>query len=142
MRFNGLTFIPCHSAQGSCGSQTTSGLLPSGVQIRLHFLQAAGVEDLLRREPGLAGDPRAGEEGAILARRVGVGVDAEADAAIESTADDPPVDVEAIRIAVDLDHHTALAGALEDALVVERVSLPGAQAPAGHAAQAPTAGGA
>ena len=46
-----------------------------------------------------------------------------------------PVDVEAVRIAVDLDHHAALAGLFEHAVEIQGVSLALQELPSGEVTQ-------
>src|SRR2546423_8430225 len=62
-------------------------------------------------------------------------MNAEAHAAIERAADETPIDVQPIRIAVDLDHDSALAGLLEHPVEIHRVARPRQQLPAGEVAE-------
>src|SRR5205085_1188878 len=64
-----------------------------------------------------------------------VGIDAEADAEVEGAADVTPVEVEAVRVAVDLNHHAALSRLLENALEVDAVAVAREQLASGEMAE-------
>ena len=63
--------------------------------------------------------------------RVGIGMNAEADAAVERVSDKAPIDVQTPRIAVDLDHDAALPRPLEHTIEIHRVTLACKQQSAG-----------
>src|ERR1043165_3982400 len=92
-------------------------------EVLRHLRGVARVEDLFRRQPGLARHPDAADERVVLARRMRIGIDAEEHAAVKRASDEAPVEVEPARVAVDLDHHPALAGALEDLVELHRVAV-------------------
>src|SRR4051794_30393643 len=110
---------------GARGQRGESGLngRPPRFQILRNFIGRLCIENLLRRQAGFARHPRAADERRVFVNRMRVGIDAEADAEIHRAADMAPVEVEAVRIAVDLDHHAALPGFLEDSLEIDAVAV-------------------
>ncbi len=74
------------------------------------------------REPSLPRYVASGENVAHLGGRVGIGMDRERDAAFERAAQQAPVEVEPVRIAVDLDHHPGAGRGVEDAVEIDLVS--------------------
>src|SRR5262245_57159469 len=93
------------------------------------------VEHVAGRQPGAAGDRYAPPSVAQRRRRVGVRVDRQLDAAIPRQPSVVFVDVETVRLAVDLDGDARGLGGVDDALEVEGVRFPLEEHPAGWMSQ-------
>src|SRR3954447_16817827 len=92
-------------------------------QVLRNFIGRLRIENFLRSQARFARHPRAADERRVFVNRMRVGIDAEADAQVHGAADVAPVEVQAVRIAVDLDHHAALPGFLEDSLEIDRIAV-------------------
>src|SRR5438874_1175727 len=110
-------------------------VIPSVRKILGHLLHPARVEDLLGPEARLPRHPGAGHQRAVLADGVRVGIDGEADAERQRARDVAPIEVEAVRIAVDLHDHAARGATLEDPVEVDAVAVAREQLAAGDVAE-------
>ena len=99
-----------------------------------HLRQGTGIEHVLLRQPSPPGGGDAVAHVLQSLQGVGVRIDADWNLHLPGDFTEAPVEVEPVRVGVELDHLSVFRGRLQDFLHVERILLAGQQqAPGGMA---------
>jgi len=98
-------------------------LLPLSFQLHQQFVERKGVDDVILFQPPLSGDARAQAQEAGVFVAVGVAVDDAFDSFGFCVRPEPPVQVEAIGVGVQLNPGSSLGASVDHRLLIHFVRL-------------------